>query len=88
MVEIEYYENGNVMYEIPHKNDEKHGVEKGYYENGNVWYETPFVKGKRHGVAKGYDENGNLIKEIIYENGELVTPNIWLGVTAENQRKE
>ena len=39
MVEIEYYKNGNVMYEIPHKNGKRHGVEKGYHENGNAMYE-------------------------------------------------
>ena len=26
----EYYENGNIEYEIPHKNGKRHGVEKEY----------------------------------------------------------
>ena len=36
MVEIEYYENGNVMYETPYKKDKRHGVAKWYDKNGNV----------------------------------------------------
>lgn len=45
MIETGYYENGNVMYEIPFVNGKKHGVEKGYYENGNVIKETLYENG-------------------------------------------
>lgn len=32
----EYYINGTLEYEIPYKNGEKEGTEKGYYKNGNL----------------------------------------------------
>ena len=51
MIEIEYYENGNVWYETPYENDEKHGVEKWYDKNGNV-------------IRKILYENGELKKNL------------------------
>ena len=41
-----YYENGNVMYEIPHKNGKRHGVAKEYDENGNVIKEILYENGE------------------------------------------
>ena len=49
-IKVAYYENGNVMYEIPYKNGIIHGMVKEYdkdenvikkalYENGKIMYE-------------------------------------------------
>ena len=69
MVEKEYYKNGNLKLEIPHKNGKRHGVVKWYDENGNLRRETPYKNDKIHGVEKGYYENGKLKYKKIYRNG-------------------
>ena len=45
-IQTEYYENGNVMYEIPHKNGKRHGVSKEYDENGNLIKEILYENGE------------------------------------------
>ena len=40
-VERQYYQNGNLIKEIPYKNAKEVGVETWYYENGNFDIETP-----------------------------------------------
>ncbi len=67
-IEKEYYENGNVKYETPFKNNQLDGIRKGYYENGSLMFEAPLKNGKVEGIAKTYYQNGNLASEIPYKN--------------------
>jgi len=42
----EYYENGQLMWEIPYVRGKKHGTWKGYYENGQLMWEIRYELGK------------------------------------------
>lgn len=40
-IEKHYYQTGELYYEIPYENGERHGIQKGYYKTGEVnyiWY--------------------------------------------------
>ena len=69
-IERTYYKNGNIWWEIPYKNGQRHGLKKYYYENGNIEYETPYKNGLIHGLKKSYYENGNIYYETPYKNGQ------------------
>ena len=47
-----YYENGELLYETPYVNSEKHGIEKWYYETGELESEWPYINGEKHGISK------------------------------------
>jgi len=68
-IQVEYYENGSIHYEIPFINGQKNGLEKEYYESGNLKYETLFINGKLDGIRKGYFAGGGLEYEVVYVNG-------------------
>jgi antitoxin component YwqK of YwqJK toxin-antitoxin module len=64
-----YYENGNIMYEIPYRNGLKEGLEKRYSENGRLEHEVPYKNGKKDGVERFYSIGGALAGEISYIDG-------------------
>ena len=43
----EYYENGQLMWEIPYINGKEHGSWKGYYTDGELMWETRYELGKQ-----------------------------------------
>ena len=67
----EYYENGNLEFETPYKNDKIEGIKKSYDENGNLEIETPYKNDKREGMTKLYYSNGKLWEEAPYKNGKV-----------------
>jgi len=73
--ERHYYSNGQLHYEIPYVNDQRHGVVRDYYSNGQLRFETPYVNGQLHGVEKYWDKEGNLTQEILWANGKEIPVN-------------
>ena len=69
-VERIYYENGQLHYEIPYKDDKRDGIMKWYYENGQLEVETPYKDDKENGVKKWYYKNGQLGVETHYKDGK------------------
>jgi len=43
-IEINYWDNGQPMNEIPYLNGQWHGLKKWSFFNGNFWYKIPFKK--------------------------------------------
>ena len=68
-IKKKYHKNGELKYETPYFNDEKHGIEREFYSNGALKRETPYNQGKKNGVEKLYYENCNIYAEIPYING-------------------
>jgi len=55
----EYYESGQLKYELIPKDGEGAGIAKGYYESGQLKYEVIF-KDLNNGTYKEYYKNGLL----------------------------
>ena len=70
-VRKEYYDSGDLWFEAPCVNGEKHGISRGYYKSGTLLWETPYVNGKKHGISWGYYESGALMWETPYVNGKV-----------------
>ena len=68
----EYYENGQIWFEVPYKKGKRHGISKLYYENGQLEWELPYKNGERHGMSKKYHINGQLLKEETWFQGRQV----------------
>ncbi|WP_196894353.1 toxin-antitoxin system YwqK family antitoxin [Aureivirga marina] len=68
----EYFENGQVMGELPQKiNDKYHGKATYYYKDGRIRVEGSFKFGKSIGIWKKYGKNGNLILIEDYGDGDM-----------------
>jgi len=70
-IEKYYHENGQLGYEIPYLNGNKHGFSRGWFENGQIWYEVPYKNGNRYGLERYWHSNGQLRYETPYINGEV-----------------
>lgn len=67
----EYYDNGEILKEIPLKNGVCHGLYKEYYENGVIKKEIFFKNSKKNGYYKTFYKNGNLNIKIHYRDGMI-----------------
>jgi antitoxin component YwqK of YwqJK toxin-antitoxin module len=65
-----HYDNGQIMFETPWVNDQKHGIARYWHENGQLWWEIPYVNGQEHGIQKRWHSNGQLEYEIPWVNGQ------------------
>ena len=72
-----YYENGNLHSEIPYTKGLRNGFQKVYYENGKIKWECMYVNNEPNGVETDYYEDGNLKETITYNNGKVVSSNIY-----------
>ena len=68
-----YYETGELSYEAPYKNGERHGIWKGYYITGELSYESPYENGELHGVERVHYETGEVKYTNYYLYGNKVT---------------
>ena len=77
---IQYYEDGDILYEGDFVNDEPEGHGKMYYESGQ-YYIGQFKNSLRHGKGTHYYDNGEIMYEGDYVNdlpegnGKLVMDN-------------
>ena len=71
-VNIEYYENGNVLLEENYLVDHLHGVQKEFYENGKLKSEVTYKNGHKDGEAKYYDISGKLKETRVYFYGNVL----------------
>ena len=69
----EYYPNGQIKYEIPYHQGQRHGIRKWWHENGQIWYETTYHQGQLHGIGKWWYEDGQFWYENYYLYDEQVT---------------
>ena len=67
-----YYPNSKLKEELNYTDGKVEGVVKEYFENGNVKEVYTIVDGKRNGSESLFDESGRYLKNLIYENGDLV----------------
>lgn len=66
-----YYETGQLAFEIEHKDGQKHGREVVYYESGKIKSRGSFIQGSRDGKFEYFYPNG-LLKEVEwYYNDKL-----------------
>ena len=68
----EYYESGEVEWEVNFVDGKLDGKGVVYYESGKVMVEGNYVDGKKEGKKVYYDEEGNITDEDIYENDVCV----------------
>jgi antitoxin component YwqK of YwqJK toxin-antitoxin module len=54
------YSNGQLSWETPYVNGERHGISRGWHENGQLMYETPWLNGQRHGIRRHWNEDDKL----------------------------
>jgi TonB family protein len=67
-----YYPNGKLKQEMNYSDGKVEGVVKEYFENGNVKEVYSIEDGKRNGSVSLFDEDGKYLKELTYENGNLI----------------
>jgi TonB family protein len=67
-----YYPNGKLKQELNYTDGKVEGLVKEYYDNGNVKDIYTIEDGKRNGSESLFDENGKYIKDLNYDNGDLV----------------
>jgi len=67
-----FWENGNIQWRIPYKEDKRDGIKEWFYENGNILSRTPYKDDKIDGTQKFYDEQGNITQTRHWEHGELI----------------
>ena len=72
----EYYNNGNLKFELPYNEDGNlHGAECKWLENGNLDYKQGNFNGKFHGVGIYYGRKTNKIYYDIH--GKPATEEEW-----------
>lgn len=71
-MEITYYPNGQIKFEVPVKNGRWHGMAKGYYESGKLRGEVEYINGKEEGLWYDLDEQEHLLERRNYHNGILI----------------
>jgi len=67
-----FWENGNIQWRIPYKEDKRDGIKEWFYENGNILSRTPYKDDKIDGTQKFYDEQGNIAETRLWKDGELI----------------
>jgi len=70
--EKEYFENGNLKYEVTLKGGLREGLLTEYYENGNIYSKSMWKQGKLNGPTKIYYKNKSLRQESQYKDGSIV----------------
>lgn len=66
---VEYYENGEKLYEGTIEEGKKEGLWIWYHENGQKRLEESYSKGLLNGLRKGFDEKGTLLFSTNYQFG-------------------
>jgi antitoxin component YwqK of YwqJK toxin-antitoxin module len=75
--ECYFWQNEELMYEIPWVNGQIHGIETNWHENGQKWIERSWVNGLLHGIETGWYKNGQKWSERSCVNGRLHGLSIW-----------
>ena len=67
----EYWDNGQLEYEIPYVNGKQHGIAKWWHPNGQLRWETTYINGRQHGSAQWWYENGDVNFASIWNKDRL-----------------
>lgn len=67
-IQYVYYENGNVMTQIPFTNNARNGNQKIYYQNGILAGILPYQNDMLNGTVITYHINGNIQMRQTYQN--------------------
>ena len=59
-IETDTWTNGQKQHEIPHINNQRHGLATWWYDNGQKWTKTHYVNGQLHGLETGWFSDGSL----------------------------
>jgi uncharacterized protein len=65
----EYYDNGNVKYEVDLKNGAPDGKAVKYYKDGTLMQESYWQNGVKEGTSSMYYANGKLRVKVDFKNG-------------------
>jgi antitoxin component YwqK of YwqJK toxin-antitoxin module len=77
-----YFLAGEMVFEGSYNLDELHGPHKSWYtiseagKEGVLRTESEYKYGKKHGVCKTYSVDGELQSELIYDEGNVIGPDI------------
>ena len=58
-VKKEFYNDGNLKYNVEIQNDEWNGIYKEFYKNGNLKEVSNFEHNLKEGISLKYFDNGN-----------------------------
>ena len=76
-IEKDYYDNGNIKYEIQKNNDKIDGYAKYWNKEGHILNEVNYSNGLLHGEWKEYHVNGNIKYKITYQYGLKNGYEVW-----------
>lgn len=79
-----WYENGQIAYEQPIKNEMEHGNYKVWYPDGKLKAVCPYRKDRLHGIFQQWDEKGHL-ETSYWIKGKSVKKNEYLKELKNNE---
>lgn len=68
-----YHPGGNKQSESYYINGVLDGKSVVFYSNGQVWYIGYYTNGKNDGQWIYFDKEGTLVKEVVYQNGTVIS---------------
>ena len=71
-----FYKDGNPFFECKMKNNQRNGLCLTYFPNGRVELEAYYKNGLHDGEWKYFNEIGEHQYSLIYDEGELLNPNV------------
>jgi antitoxin component YwqK of YwqJK toxin-antitoxin module len=60
-----FWENGNIQWRIPYKEDERDGIVEWFYPNGNMHWRISYKDDRKDGIEECFDERGTSQKPAI-----------------------
>ena len=70
---IDWYENGQLLYEYNYKNGKFHGLLRVWHKNGQLSLECNYIDGQEHGLSREWHEDGQLWMKCNYVNGRYIS---------------
>lgn len=71
-----FFKNGNPFMQCKVSGNQRNGICLTYFQNGKIELEANYKNGLRQGEWKYYNEDGDALYSLIYENGELLNPEV------------
>lgn len=69
--EVNYFENGNLQYQVPLKDGLRDGTLIKYYENGKIQLISNWSNGIKEGISEQFYDNGNIELRATYVGNKL-----------------
>lgn len=71
-----FFKTGEPFFQCKMSNNQRNGLCTTYFQNGRVELEANYKNGLHHGEWKYFNENGEYLYSLLYNEGELLNPNV------------